>query len=82
MLIAKVSYKRCAESLDDLLKDQYLNLQNERYEITDLGIHYLEEMTKRDKRGRQLRSQLTGRSFDELDRFYYKSSPAQYCRVS
>jgi predicted transcriptional regulator len=62
MSLAKMSRKRCAESLDDLLKDQYLILQNERFEITDLGIAYLEEMTRRDKRGRQTRSQLTGRN--------------------
>ena len=62
MVLAKIPRKRCAESLDDLLKDQYLILQNERYEITELGIRYLGEMTKRDKRGRQSRSQLTGRN--------------------
>jgi predicted transcriptional regulator len=61
MSLAKLSRKRCAESLDDLLRNQYLNLQNERYDITDLGIAYLGEMTKRDKRGRQSRSQLNGR---------------------
>jgi predicted methyltransferase len=61
MSLAKMPRRRCAESLDDLLKDQYLILQNERYEITEMGIHYLDEMMKRDKRGRQSRSQLTGR---------------------
>jgi len=62
MSLAKMPRKRCAESLDDLLKDQYLILQNERYEITERGIAYLGEMAKRDKRGRQSRSQLTGRN--------------------
>ena len=62
MSLAKMPRKRCAESLDALVKDQYLNLQNERYEVTELGIRYLDEMIKRDKRGRQSRSQLTGRN--------------------
>ena len=62
MSLAKVSRKRCVESLHALVKDRYLNLQNERYEITELGIGYLDEMQKRDKRGRQSRSQLTGRN--------------------
>jgi predicted transcriptional regulator len=56
---AKISRKRCADSLDSLVKDSYLKLQNERYGITELGIAYLDEMRKRDKRGRQTRSQLT-----------------------
>jgi hypothetical protein len=60
--LAKMSRKRCAESLDALVKDRYLNMQNEIYEITELGIGYLDEMQKRDKRGRQSRSQLTGRN--------------------
>ena len=60
--LAKMSRKRCADSLDSLVKDQFLNLQNERYAITELGITYLEEMIKRDKQDRQSRSQLTGRS--------------------
>jgi predicted transcriptional regulator len=62
MSIAKIPRKRCAESLDSLVRDQYLNLQDERYEITPQGVAYLDEMTKRDKRGRQSRSQLTGRN--------------------
>jgi predicted transcriptional regulator len=61
--LAKLSRKRCAETLGDMVKDKFLNLQNERYEITPQGVAYLEEMTKRDKRGRQSRSQLTGRSY-------------------
>jgi predicted transcriptional regulator len=60
--LAKISRKRCAETLDELVKGQYLSLQDERYSITELGIEYLDEMAKRDKRGRQTRSQLTGRS--------------------
>lgn len=62
MSLAKMSRKRCADSLDALVKDQFINLQNERYEITELGIAYLEEMIKRDKRSRQSRSQLAGRN--------------------
>jgi hypothetical protein len=61
MQLAKVSHRRCTETLDDLLRGQYLTLQDERYVITNLGITYLGEMSKRDKRGRQSRSQLTGR---------------------
>jgi uncharacterized protein YpbB len=61
MSLAKMSRNRCAESLDLLVKDQYLKLQDERYEITKLGISYLDEMTKRDKRGRQSRKQISGR---------------------
>jgi len=61
MSLAKIPRRRCAESLDTLVKDQYLGLQNERYEITERGITYFDEMMKRDKRGRQTRRQLTGR---------------------
>ncbi len=61
--ITKMSRKRCAETLDAMVTDQYLNLQNEKYEITPQGVAYLEEMTKRDKRGRQSRNQLTGRNY-------------------
>jgi predicted transcriptional regulator len=61
MSLAKMARKRCAESLEDLVKNRYVNLQNDRYEITDLGVGYFDEMTKRDKRGRQSRSQITGR---------------------
>jgi predicted transcriptional regulator len=61
MSLVKMSPRRCADSLDALVKDQYLNLQNERYEITERGKAYLDEMTDRDKRGRQSRRQLTGR---------------------
>jgi len=39
-----MSRKRCAESLDALVKDRYLSLQNEIYEIAELGIEYLDEM--------------------------------------
>ena len=60
MSLTKMSRKRCVESLDDLLKDQYLILENERYEITESGTNLYGEMTKRDKRSRQSRSQLTG----------------------
>ncbi len=60
--LAKMSRKRCADSLDSLVRDQFLSLQNERYAITELGITYLEEMIKRDKQGRQSRSQLSGRN--------------------
>jgi hypothetical protein len=60
---AKMLRNRCADSLDTLVKDQYFNLQNERYEIMELGIRYLDESIKRDKRGKQSRSQLTGRYF-------------------
>ena len=60
--LAKMSRKRCADSLDSLVKDKSLNLQNDRYAITELGIAYLEEMTKRDKQDRQSRSQLAGRN--------------------
>ena len=62
MSLAKMSRSRCADSLNDLLKDQYISLQNERYEITESGIAYLSEMMDRDKRGRQSRRQLTGRN--------------------
>jgi predicted transcriptional regulator len=61
MTLAKMSRKRSAGSLEDLVKNRYVNLQNERYGITDLGVGYFDEMTKRDKRGRQSRSQITGR---------------------
>ena len=61
MSLAKMSRNRCAESLDILVKDRYLKLQDERYEITNLGIRYLDEMAKRDKRGRQSRKQIYGR---------------------
>ena len=60
MSLAKMSRERCAESLDALVRDQYLSLQNERYEIMERGVTYLDEMMKRDKRGRQTRRQLTG----------------------
>jgi predicted transcriptional regulator len=60
--LSKMSGKRCADSLDSLVKDQFLSLQNERYAITELGIAYLEEMIKRDKKDRQSRSKLTGRN--------------------
>jgi predicted transcriptional regulator len=61
LTIAKVPRRRCADSLDALVKDQYLNLQNERYEITEHGITYLDEMMKRDKRARQSKRLISGR---------------------
>lgn len=59
--LAKKSRKRCSDSLDYLVKEQFLSLQNERYAITELGIAYLEDMIKRDKQGRQIRGQISGR---------------------
>jgi predicted transcriptional regulator len=61
MFLGKMSRKRSAECLEELVKNRYVDLQNDRYEITDLGVGYFDEMTKRDKRGRQSRSQMTGR---------------------
>jgi len=61
MSLANMSRKRCAETLDGLLKGQYVILQNERYEITEQGSSYLEEMAKRDKQGRQAKIKHTGR---------------------
>ena len=60
--LANMSRKRCADSIDSMLNDQLLSLQNERYAITDIGISYLEGMIKRDKQGRQSRSQITKRN--------------------
>ena len=59
--LAKMSRKRCADSLDSLVKDKFLNLQNERYAITELGIAYLSDLSKRDKQDRQMRGQISGR---------------------
>jgi predicted transcriptional regulator len=58
--LAKMSRKRCADSIDSMVKDQLLSLQNERYAITEIGVSYLEGMVKRDKQDRQSRSQITG----------------------
>ena len=61
MSLAKMPGRRCADSLDSLVKDQFLKLQNEKYAITELGIAYLSEMSKRDKQDRQMRGQISGR---------------------
>ena len=61
MSLAKMPRKRCADSLDSLVKDQFLELQNERYAVTELGTTYLSEMSKRDKQDRQMRGQISGR---------------------
>ena len=60
--VLKMPRNRCVDPLDALVENHYLNLQDEKYEITPQGIGYLEEMMKRDKRGRQSRRQLTGRN--------------------
>lgn len=62
MGLAKMPRKRCADSLDALEKAQFLRLDDDKYEITELGSAYLNEMKKRDKRDRQMREQITGRS--------------------
>ena len=61
MSLTKMPRRRCVDSLDSLVKDQFLGLQNERYAITELGIAYLSEMSKRDKQDRQMRGQISGR---------------------
>jgi predicted transcriptional regulator len=62
MVLAKMPRKRCADSLDDLAKAQFVRLEDEECEITEVGMAYLSEMQKRDKRGRQMRRQISGRS--------------------
>lgn len=60
MVLARMPRKRCADTLDALAKAQFLRLENEQCEITELGITYLNEMSKRDKQGRQIRKQIIG----------------------
>ena len=60
MVLARMPRKRCTDTLDALAKAQFLRLENEQCEITELGITYLNEMSKRDKQGRQIRKQIIG----------------------